>query len=71
MLGEFGGLGLAARGHSWVEKNWGYRGMADAAALTRKYLDLWKNVQKLRDEKGLSAAVYTQITDWRPSATAC
>ena len=30
---------------------------------TRKYLELWKNVQQLRDEKGLSAAVYTQITD--------
>ncbi len=63
VLGEFGGLGLGLDGHRWVDKNWGYRGVADTRALTRKYLELWKEVQKLRDEKGLSAAVYTQITD--------
>ena len=63
VLGEFGGLGLGLDGHRWVDKSWGYRGMADTRELTRKYLELWKNVQKLRDEKGLSAAVYTQITD--------
>ena len=63
VLGEFGGLGLGLDGHRWVDKNWGYRGVADTRALTRKYLELWKNVQKLCDEKGLSAAVYTQITD--------
>jgi hypothetical protein len=63
VLGEFGGLGLPIDGHRWVAKNWGYRGMADQKELTRKYLELWKNVQKLRDERGLSAAVYTQLTD--------
>jgi len=63
VLGEFGGLGLGLDGHRWVDKSWGYRGVADRRALTRKYLELWKSVQKLCDEKGLSAAVYTQITD--------
>ena len=63
VLGEFGGLGLGLDGHRWVDKNWGYRGVADTRALTRKYLELWKNVQQLCEEKGLSAAVYTQITD--------
>jgi beta-galactosidase/beta-glucuronidase len=63
VLGEFGGLGLGVDGHRWVEKNWGYRGVADSKDLTRKYLELWQKVQKLRDEKGLSAAVYTQLTD--------
>ena len=63
VLGEFGGLGLPIDGHRWVEKNWGYRGMADRTELNQKYLELWKNVAKLRDEKGLSAAVYTQLTD--------
>jgi hypothetical protein len=63
VLGEFGGLGLGLDGHRWVDENWGYRGVADPQDLTRKYLELWKNVQRLRDEKGLSAAVYTQITD--------
>jgi hypothetical protein len=63
VLGEFGGLGLGLEDHKWVEKTWGYRGVADQRALTRKYLELWKGVQRLRDEKGLSAAVYTQTTD--------
>jgi beta-galactosidase/beta-glucuronidase len=63
VLGEFGGLGLPVDGHRWVTKNWGYRGMADQQELNQKYLDLWKGVAKLRDEKGLSAAVYTQLTD--------
>jgi beta-galactosidase/beta-glucuronidase len=63
VLGEFGGLGLGVPGHQWVKENWGYRSTPDAAALTAKYLDLWREVQRLREEKGLSAAVYTQITD--------
>jgi hypothetical protein len=63
VLGEFGGLGLAVPEHTWVEKTWGYRGMANPKALTRKYLELWQKVQKLRDEAGLCAAVYTQTTD--------
>ena len=63
VLGEFGGLGLAVEGHTWVEKTWGYRGMSSQKALTRKYLDLWRKAQQLRDEAGLCAAVYTQITD--------
>jgi hypothetical protein len=37
--------------------------MNDRQALTRKYLQLWQRVQQLRDEAGLCAAVYTQITD--------
>lgn len=63
VLGEFGGLGLGLDNHKWVDKNWGYRGVNDQRDLTRKYLDLWRKVFALRDEKGLSAAVYTQITD--------
>jgi hypothetical protein len=63
VLGEFGGLGLAVEGHTWVKQTWGYRGMSNPKALTRKYLELWQKVQQLRDEAGLCAAVYTQITD--------
>jgi beta-galactosidase/beta-glucuronidase len=63
VLGEFGGLGLPVDGHRWVSKNWGYRGMADQRELNLKYLELWKGVAKLCEEKGLSAAVYTQLTD--------
>ena len=39
VLGEFGGLGLPVRGHSWQdEKNWGYRSFANATDLTQLIL---------------------------------
>ena len=63
VLGEFGGLGLQIEGHTWEKKIWGYQGVKDPADLTRKYEKLWQGVYKLKDEKGLSAAVYTQLTD--------
>ena len=63
VLGEFGGLGLGVDGHTWSKKTWGYRGAADKDDLTRKYERLLAGVWKLKDEKGLCAAVYTQITD--------
>ena len=63
VLGEFGGLGLAVDGHTWTNKTWGYRGTASKADLTRKYERLLAGVYKLKAEKGLSAAVYTQTTD--------
>src|SRR5205814_1039744 len=63
VLGEFGGLGLATRGHMWSQENWGYRGVADREDLTRRYERLLAQVWRLKDNPGLSAAVYTQITD--------
>jgi beta-galactosidase/beta-glucuronidase len=64
VLGEFGGLGLPVRGHTWQsEKNWGYRSYTNAPALTAAYLDLVTRLFPLIDQKGLSAAVYTQTTD--------
>jgi hypothetical protein len=64
VLGEFGGLGLPVRGHTWQgEKNWGYRSFTDAGALTTAYVDLVAKLFPLIEQKGLSAAVYTQTTD--------
>jgi hypothetical protein len=63
VLGEFGGLGLKVDGHTWENKTWGYRGTKGKEDLTRKYERLLEGVYKLKDEPGLSAAVYTQITD--------
>ena len=64
VLGEFGGLGLPVSGHTWQsEKNWGYRSFTNAPALTTAYIDLIAKLLPLIDEKGLSAAVYTQTTD--------
>ncbi|HYG35952.1 MAG TPA: glycoside hydrolase family 2 TIM barrel-domain containing protein, partial [Clostridia bacterium] len=64
VLGEFGGLGLPLRGHTWqAEKNWGYRSFTNSAALTSAYTDLIAKLWPLIESKGLSAAVYTQTTD--------
>jgi hypothetical protein len=63
VLGEFGGLGLGVDGHTWTKKTWGYRGATSKADLTRKYERLLEATWKLHQERGLCAAVYTQITD--------
>jgi hypothetical protein len=63
VLGEFGGLGLPVPNHTWVESTWGYRGVTGERSLTRKYLELWREVWQLSEKKGLCAAVYTQWTD--------
>jgi len=64
VLGEFGGLGLAMKGHLWKDKgSWGYRKMSDRDQLTRRYVDLLRKVHQLKIDKALSAAVYTQTTD--------
>ncbi len=63
VLGEFGGLGLAVKGHLWDEKTWSYRGTKDSADLTRKYERLLQGVYKMKEKPGLSAVVYTQTTD--------
>jgi hypothetical protein len=63
VLGEFGGLGLPLKGHTWQdEKNWGYRTFKTREELTSAYLTLIENLRSLIDG-GLSAGVYTQITD--------
>ena len=64
VLGEFGGLGLPVPGHTWqAQKNWGYKSYTNSEALTTAYVDLAAKLFPLIEEKGLSAAVYTQTTD--------
>jgi hypothetical protein len=63
VLGEFGGLGLALPGHTWNKEHWGYQGMADSEELIRTYEGFLRDVYELKDETGLAAAVYTQLTD--------
>ncbi|MCD6331933.1 MAG: beta-galactosidase, partial [Bacteroidales bacterium] len=63
VLGEFGGLGLSVPGHVWQQENWGYERFSSVEDLLTKYEKLWQKVYRLRDEAGLSAAVYTQTTD--------
>ena len=63
VLGEFGGLGLAIPGHTWKKENWGYKGTGDQRELTSTYESFMRTVFSLKDDPGLSAAVYTQLTD--------
>ncbi len=63
VLGEFGGLGLPIKGHTWQdEKNWGYRTYENPEELTNAYAGLIEKLKYLI-KGGLSAAVYTQTTD--------
>ena len=63
-LTEYGGYILAVDGHRWTDKVFGYRICRDSAALTHDYekLMLRQVLPHIRKE-GLTAAVYTQITD--------
>ena len=64
VLGEFGGLGLAVEGHTWNNRKvWGYRGAADSPGLTKGYEKLLAKAWGLKDDSGLSAVIYTQLTD--------
>ncbi len=63
VLGEFGGLGLPVKGHTWQdEKNWGYRTYKTREQLTDAYVVLLDNLRSLIGG-GLCAGVYTQTTD--------
>ena len=63
VLGEFGGLGLPTRGHTWQdEKNWGYVSFKSPLELQQAYQDRVGQL-RLLVARGLSAAVYTQTTD--------
>jgi hypothetical protein len=63
VLGEFGGLGLSVTNHQWANRSWGYRMLADDQELAARYALAAKQVWKLRNLHGLSAAVYTQTAD--------
>lgn len=63
VLGEYGGLGLPLEGHTWqAAKNWGYVSYKDTTELREAYEKLIDQLPALI-RQGLSAAVYTQLTD--------
>lgn len=63
VLGEFGGLGWNAKGHMWQDEGWGYDLLSDSETLNERYEELYARLLPLIDDPGLSAAVYTQISD--------
>ena len=63
VVGEFGGLGLEVENHMWTtSEKFVYRSFSDSAKITKRYKRLIEKLKKLI-ENGLSAAIYTQITD--------
>lgn len=63
-LTEYGGYILAVDGHRWTDKVFGYRICRDGASLARDYEKLMREqVLPHISKEGLTAAVYTQITD--------
>ena len=63
VLGEYGGIGMAAENHLWEpERNWGYVQFKTPEEVTEAYL---KYTGMLRDmiRRGFSAGVYTQTSD--------
>ena len=63
-LGEYGGLGLRIEDHIWTdETRCCYGVVPDRETLNRRYLGQIQVIKSLMINRGLSAAVYTQISD--------
>jgi hypothetical protein len=61
--GEFGGIGYRVTGHSWNPNELGNYAASNPDDLLYLYAEYMNDVKDLRDNKGLSAAVYTELTD--------
>ncbi len=61
--GEHGGFGLEVPGHMWFEDGHGYQMAQDSDELTGLYVDNQRELIPIARQRGLSGAVYTQITD--------
>ncbi len=63
VLGEYGGIGLAVKGHVWTpDRNWGYVKFNSSAEVTDLYVKYVDELLRLA-RNGYTGAVYTQTTD--------
>ncbi len=62
-LTEFGGYHLAIPEHVWCDRSFGYRKFASSEDLTEAFVRLYEEQIIPLIDKGLSACVYTQLTD--------
>lgn len=60
--GEFGGVGLGITNHTWAN-GWGYIAATNGDDLAFKFEDFCYQLSDYVQNHGLSAAVYTEITD--------
>ena len=63
LLSEFGGYNLRCEGHSFNSKDFGYRRFKSERELEKALDKLYSSEIRPAFEQGLSAAVYTQLTD--------
>jgi len=62
VCGEFGGVGLPITNHTWAP-GWGYVAATNGTDLAVKFEDFCFQLSDFAQNRGLSAAVYTEITD--------
>ena len=62
VIGEYGGLGLEIKNHTWKDNNWGYVVLKDKVELTNRYIEFIKTLIGMVG-KGISAGIFTQTTD--------
>lgn len=63
VLSEFGGYTLPLPGHRWGEKVFGYRRFSSPEALEQAFTRLYEKEILPAIPSGLSATVYTQLSD--------
>ena len=59
VLGEYGGLGLEIKNHTWKDDNWGYDVLKSKEELTYRYKEYIDILMKTE----FTSAIYTQTTD--------
>ncbi len=63
VLSEYGGYSHRVSGHTWTDKEFGYRRIKDRGAFERAYLRLQQGQVRPAIARGLAGFVYTQIAD--------
>ena len=61
--GEYGGVQYVLDGHLWSSDHWGYASVESPEELDNTYTEYARKLAYYKTFKGLSAAVYTQLTD--------
>ena len=63
VLSEFGGYNYRVANHAWNDVDFGYKRISSSEELIRSYRRLYEEEILTARARGLSAAVYTQLTD--------
>lgn len=61
--GEYGGINLFIEGHKWADSQVSYTGVNNNQELADLFCQYLGMIQQWQNERGMCAAVYTEITD--------